>query len=295
VKNIGKPCAGKPHARFDEGGQGDTCSLLYPEFTPEFTRCRRTRSDMFLHLTEKDLDRYIYRIVSLKRLKELFKAGNNVLLKPRKWEDPFENFSLRSKVRLTSGEIIVYNFHDRFYGQCWSFHKASDAMWRIYSPKSDGIRIRTTVRQLAASLYSSLDSLPDVKCCLGKVLYLNQSRLQAYSNNIFDDDGISVENLFKSLLVKRPAFSHENEVRLLYFELDDNGYKNDVFNYKIDPHSLITQIMIDPRIDKELAYKLKKHIALTTGFNGEIKRSLLYAFPDDMVLNAKKTNLTAIQ
>jgi hypothetical protein len=30
VKNIGKPCAGKPHARFDEGGQGNTCSLLYP-------------------------------------------------------------------------------------------------------------------------------------------------------------------------------------------------------------------------------------------------------------------------
>ena len=24
VKNIGKPCAGEPHARFDEGGQGET-------------------------------------------------------------------------------------------------------------------------------------------------------------------------------------------------------------------------------------------------------------------------------
>ena len=34
VKNIGKPCAGKPHARFDEGGQGETCSLLYPEPSP---------------------------------------------------------------------------------------------------------------------------------------------------------------------------------------------------------------------------------------------------------------------
>ena len=32
VKNIGKPCAGKPHARFDEGGQEKSCSLLYPEF-----------------------------------------------------------------------------------------------------------------------------------------------------------------------------------------------------------------------------------------------------------------------
>ena len=30
VKNIGKPCAGEPHARFDEGGQVGTCSLLYP-------------------------------------------------------------------------------------------------------------------------------------------------------------------------------------------------------------------------------------------------------------------------
>ena len=30
MKNIGKPCAGKLHARFDEGGQAHACSLLYP-------------------------------------------------------------------------------------------------------------------------------------------------------------------------------------------------------------------------------------------------------------------------
>ena len=30
VKNIGKPDAGELHVRFDEGGQGQTCSLLYP-------------------------------------------------------------------------------------------------------------------------------------------------------------------------------------------------------------------------------------------------------------------------
>lgn len=29
MKNIGKPYAGKLHVRFDEGGQGQTCSLLY--------------------------------------------------------------------------------------------------------------------------------------------------------------------------------------------------------------------------------------------------------------------------
>ncbi|MDP1637917.1 MAG: hypothetical protein Q8K74_11060, partial [Candidatus Nitrotoga sp.] len=39
MKNIGKPCAGKLHARFDEGGQARDCSLLYPQFlTPQFWR-----------------------------------------------------------------------------------------------------------------------------------------------------------------------------------------------------------------------------------------------------------------
>ncbi|MDP1638520.1 MAG: transposase, partial [Candidatus Nitrotoga sp.] len=31
MKNIGKPCAGKLHARFDEGGQARDCSLTLPE------------------------------------------------------------------------------------------------------------------------------------------------------------------------------------------------------------------------------------------------------------------------
>ena len=29
MKNIGKPCTGKLHARFDEGGLSKDCSLLY--------------------------------------------------------------------------------------------------------------------------------------------------------------------------------------------------------------------------------------------------------------------------
>ena len=39
VKNIGKPCAGKLHARFDEGGQARACPLLYLSFvTLSFVR-----------------------------------------------------------------------------------------------------------------------------------------------------------------------------------------------------------------------------------------------------------------
>ena len=36
MKNIGKPCAGKPHARFDEGGlpQGSFLLYLYYDIYP---------------------------------------------------------------------------------------------------------------------------------------------------------------------------------------------------------------------------------------------------------------------
>ena len=45
VKNIGKPCAGKPHARFDEGRAGESLFstlpiLLYYQFRRNFLHCR---------------------------------------------------------------------------------------------------------------------------------------------------------------------------------------------------------------------------------------------------------------
>ena len=246
---------------------------------------------MFINLKEADLNREIYRIISLSRLEELFKTGRNVLVKPHKWEDPFENFILRSKIRLPTGEIVEYNFHNWLYGQCWSFHKASDAMWRIYSPKSDGVRIRTTVRKLAESFFESQKPMHEFKCAIGKVLYLKEKELTNYANDIFDDYGITVSNLFSSLLVKRPAFSHENEVRLLYCSIDDNESNSDKFSYAIEPHSLITQIMIDPRLDQKKANSLKNYIKNKTKFQGDIKRSLLYSFKNDMILDAKKIDI----
>ena len=48
MKNIGKPCAGKPHARFDEGGQGETCSLLYHFSSKNFQGVPKNMRDTFL-------------------------------------------------------------------------------------------------------------------------------------------------------------------------------------------------------------------------------------------------------
>ncbi len=240
---------------------------------------------MYLNLNKKELDKYIYRIISLERLLELFATENNTLAKPARWEDKFENFILKSKVRLISGEIIQYDIHNRIYGQCWTSQQASDAMWRIYSPNKDGVRIRTTIRKLLKSHYDACPAIPEARCCIGKVLYVSDKKLMQHANNTFDDSGIKVENIFRSLLLKRRAFRHESEVRLLFDEWNEESLKNDIYSYKVSPHDLISQIMIDPRRTYSEYEVIRTIIRNLTGYKGEIKRSLLYSLPKDLIVD----------
>lgn len=241
---------------------------------------------MLLNLQEADLGRRIYRVIPLERLLGLFVSRSNVLVKPALWEDVFENFILKSPVRLASGEVIKYNFHDRMYGQCWTLQAASDAMWRIYSPDGTGVRIRTTVKKLLEGLLAfNSGALSCASCCIGKVEYLSEMALMRIANTTFDDSGIGVTELFRSLLVKRRPFRHEAEVRLLYEELGDDAFSEDTYHYDVDPHQLIDQIMIDPRRSYAEFRVLEEVIRESTGYEGEIKRSLLYTLPKEITLD----------
>ena len=238
---------------------------------------------LFLNMSGDEADRYIYRIVSRQRLVELFETGTNTLVHPSLWDDPYENFVLRSKVRRKSGEVVSYTYHENIYGQCWTRNKASDAMWRIYSHDTEGIRIRTTPRKLLHSLYHGGAVDPSRSCMIGKVRYLAENRMLSFAHSVYTDGTIEKENLFQSLLVKRLAFRHEKEVRLLYFDLhsSENGR---VFGYESDPHVLVDQLMIDPRLSVSDAKTFKSAIRKETKFGGQILRSGLYSAPSEIVL-----------
>jgi len=85
-------------------------------------------------------------------------------------------------------------------------------------------------------------------------------------------------------LLKRKAFRHENEVRLLFLDWSDSFIENDIFKYDIDPHSLISQITIDPRITYKKFSEIKSKIQKVTKYQGEIARSTLYKLPEDIVI-----------
>src|SRR5712692_2119511 len=51
-------------------------------------------------------DAFVYRIVKTERLLRFLRTGENVLVKPALWEDPFENFILKSHF-IRKGEPVV--------------------------------------------------------------------------------------------------------------------------------------------------------------------------------------------
>lgn len=104
----------------------------------------------FIYIKQPDYSTKIYRIFSTNRLIELFEKKENALVKPELWDDPFENFILKIPEKGSKSKP-----NKRGYGQCWTLNFESDAMWRIYSPDKNGVRIQTTIRKLHHSLHSA--------------------------------------------------------------------------------------------------------------------------------------------
>tara|TARA_R110001583_G_scaffold10183_2_gene47403 strand:+ start:182 stop:907 length:726 start_codon:yes stop_codon:yes gene_type:complete len=229
-----------------------------------------------LFLNEKNFDKSVYRIISESRLFELFDTQKNVLVRPSMWEDPFENFILNSTVRTGDGELGGFGFRDDLFGQCWTFQKASDAMWRIYSSDKRGVRIRSTPRKLLASLSAGLGEWATSQAFVGKVRYLPDAKMRKFARDVFRG-GLDVETVVSTLLVKRPAFAHEREMRIVYF--DRAKSKTDLYSYNLDAHQLIDQMMTDPRLTADETGEFQELIRSKTKFQGNILRSLLYAPP----------------
>jgi hypothetical protein len=234
----------------------------------------------YLNLEEKYLDRAIYRVFALQRLLELIATQKNTLVSPSLWDDPFENFILKT-VGESIGKEAAQTFKNRFYGQCWSFHKDSDAMWRIYSPDKTGVRVRTTVRRLFKSLADTCHGNSNLSCFIGKVQYLPQYQLV----QMLEDSGImnarvlkrSSRELAATLLIKRKEFSHEREVRLIHFDDREDGDEK-IFQYEVNPFELFDEIAFDPRISDELLKVFSSHLQ-RLGFKATIDRSPLYQLP----------------
>lgn len=226
----------------------------------------------------------IYRIFPRKRFFELFEERRNALVRPKKWDDLFENIFLNSPVKNTNGENGSFDFHDDVYAQCWTLETASDAMWQIYSREKDAIRVRTTVEKLIGNMRAVHGKLADACCFIGRIKYQSESELRKLGKSMFKDFS-GAEAIARSLLIKRKAYKYENEVRLIYIAPNKTKDSDCVYKYEIDPLKIFDQAMIDGRVSEEEFDIFKNEVVKRTGLRKDrIKRSVLFSPPKDFVV-----------
>lgn len=234
----------------------------------------------FINLNDEQLDKPVYRIMSLTRLEQVLLDKQLTLVKPRKWDDPFENALLASAFATKNGENVGFAAKDSVYGQCWTLHRETDAMWRIYSHDKDGIRVTSTPRKLLAALNKSDPKFSPVRAFIGKVSYLKKKDLLVRFGqiNLLDPNGSGIA---ESLLYKRNEFRHEAEVRLIYSG-PDNQCPDDLYQVPIEPSALFDKMFFDPRMDTN-QYRTGRAILRKLGYKGTIEKSALYAAPTGLV------------
>lgn len=217
------------------------------------------------------------------RLREMATSKKNCLVRTKMWDDPFENFLFSAIGIDGDGNRIGFGVRDDLYGQCWTDAEETDAMWRIYSHEKDGVRVRCTPRKLLTGLYQSQQRFRDISCFIGKVSYLSEGKILSFLEDAefvkaaaFDSSGV---NQARTLLFKRTAFAHENEVRLIYLRPNTDHAADDTFLYPQDPISLFDELLLDPRLD-EAAIAIHRSELASLGFRCEIRQSDLYRIPN---------------
>jgi hypothetical protein len=235
-----------------------------------------------INIGNSDLSRTVYRTFSLARFEALLAAKSNGLASPAKWDDPFENFFLANTLLKGNGGELgdMQSLAKDWYGQCWTFNDESDAIWRIYSPNKDGIKVAVRLGDLLDDLAKSVVQ-PSLQAFAGRVLYWTENEISSHmSNQNFTTLTMGGQNdCFAELLcIKREAFKHEEELRLLFCDIKSNIGQNGVYSYPFNVNTRLSEAVIDPRLSQQEADTLVNALN-NKGLTVPTQRSTLYDAP----------------
>ena len=239
-----------------------------------------------------DFDRTIYRVFKLDRFKQLLIDCQLGLVRPSTWADPFENFFLRCDVIEENGDKgSLESLYKSWYGQCWTYTQESDALWRIYGDdvekglKNQGVRVKTNIRKLFSCFWDDDDIHSRNKYYIGAVKYYERREIEELMNSTsFFDAAIGCRNhVFAEMLcIKRLEFKHEDEVRLLYNDVDIYE-DSDVYKKIIDYNDVFEEVCLDPRIMDISEYEYIKKELIALGCKVPIIQSDLYRVEFDPI------------
>ncbi|MCL2592033.1 MAG: DUF2971 domain-containing protein [Defluviitaleaceae bacterium] len=234
------------------------------------------RNDVYTDEEKLDESKEIYKFMGFDRLVEMLKYNKMYLRNVIKWDDTWE-YPARYFAR---NEDELNNLQVDIYGSCWCTTEYTDALWRIYSQDKKSACIKTTVKKLKDAIkhqkhdsYFFLDKVvyvSDEEEAMELVKSISLMRLFGQHTVV---DGIDITKILLST-IKRKAFEHEKEVRLLVQNASPTDKLEDGIFIDIDYSELISEVILDPRVDER--YISEKKSILANDYNIKCRRSDLY-------------------
>lgn len=227
----------------------------------------------------------LYRIFPMERLLQFLQTKEMYFHKVTAWEDPWE---ICSRFIESSGKNLTIDgskfMADCCYGTCWTTTADSDAFWRIYSSDKSGLCIKTTAEKLFRSMdIESTYASSIANGFIAPIRYVDFLDEEWWS--VFEDEASKhYPSYMLPAFIKRKAFDHEHEVRLLMTDwFPINGPMsvkrgNDGKGIFIPFHdtSFIEEIILDPRSDDG---RLSIYQKLFETYNIPVSKSELYKVP----------------
>ena len=233
-------------------------------------------------------DDYVYKYIPLKYLKAMLESKKLRINKVSTWEDPYENFFLKSDFNTFFPfykqyiSVDTQNLIDRIYGQSWTSLEESDAMWRIYSNMKDldfiAIRLKIKVDNLFDIVYTHDNCMTTTS--IGRVNYKTDKEINQWLDNIKDNpDKIPDFHKYAEdcLLIKRKPFSHEKEVRIIICN-GTSGTVKDFLEFDIKDLSIFEEFVIEPRLEQDCVELITHRIEKLGIDRSKIRKSKLYDF-----------------
>jgi hypothetical protein len=135
------------------------------------------------------------------------------------------------------------------------------------------------VRKLFGAAQSWAESRSGVSCYLGAVRYGTAIQIQQHAIDLIDRNGPDAvgRGILRAdlLLLKRTAFAHEAEVRLICVDDERNTAINGFIQIPIDPNELFEEVSYDPRLISFERIE-REAIAKSLGYTGPFGPSDLY-------------------
>lgn len=214
---------------------------------------------------------YLYRITNFRHVVDVFTSRQLHLVPPSTWSDPFE-------------ALLRHKRSHALFAQCWCKKAVSDAMWKLYSPNHTAIRIRTTRTKLSDWAASQTECEAWVQDVAYKRPSRIRSQLLLLSQNL--KDHYTIAEAASVLFLKRDAFEHENEVRIVCHDkrVLDGDKNSPSLRLPVDPHEFIESIMFDPLVDPAFYQACAHYLRSVVQFKRSVGKSALYRLQNQLVI-----------